>query len=245
MAKAKFGVPGLTISGRLGGAVIVPMADGRVIVRDLPERKVPPTAKQTEAAARLRPVAEAWHALSLTEVEAWRAFAKSPPEPHPYPSPRGGGRFGQGGGEIPLKPYNAFTMLAAKCLQMRPGAPVPTLPPTTGFMGDGIQVNLRFSIDDLRLREGSEVGSGAIVFEASGPNSAGVVTELLLQKLKSRNRMPSAKDYRTQRFVAFAAGSLESTVPVEPGAYACAIRFVREATGQETALVPLGLMEVA
>lgn len=136
---------------------------------------------------------------------------------------------------MPRTAYNAFSGLAAKRLQMFPDEPVPRLPPTSAFLGDGIEV----SVAPLPGR-GEGVGGPAVTFSASGPNSEGVVTELILQRLAGKARKPTAKGYRTQGFVAFAAGALTAEVPCEPGAYAGAIRFVRAATGQETALVPIG-----
>ena len=68
--------------------------------------------------------------------------------------------------------------------------------------------------------------------------------ELLVQKLKSRLRTPGADRYATAGFVAFVAGALEARVPVERGAWAVAVRFVRWDTGQETAVVPLGVVDV-
>jgi hypothetical protein len=52
------------------------------------------------------------------------------------------------------------------------------------------------------------------------------------------------KDYASRGFAAFEAGTLEVTNPSKPGAWACAVRLVREDTGQETAVVPLGKVEV-
>ena len=69
-------------------------------------------------------------------------------------------------------------------------------------------------------------------------------TELLVQRLRTRGRAPGAKAYATARFVGFAGGALAVTVGVPEGVWACAIRFVRVATGQETGLVELGVVEV-
>ena len=87
-------------------------------------------------------------------------------------------------------------------------------------------------------------GEPGIVFVASGANSFGVETELLVQRLRTRGRAPGAKGYGTARFVAFSAGGLEAEVPCGPGVWACAVRFVRVATGQETGVVELGVVEV-
>ena len=159
----------------------------------------------------MRPIAAAWRAVGPEALTAWRCYAE----------------------EAGLQPYQAFTGLAAKCLQMRPDAPVPESPPTSPFAGDGIAVRIAVG------PEGSDIG-----FFANAANSPGVVTELLLVRLASRNRRPQAKAYRTRAFVRFEGDVREASVAVEPGAWACAVRFVREATGQMGALVELGVVTV-
>lgn len=127
MPKGAFGLPGIQVRGKLGGMIFIPQADGRMTVRRAPTRVVPPTARQKAGAARFRPVAEAWNSLSIEEGQAWR-------------------RYGQGLGAKPdgraVQPNNAFTALATKWLQMRPSDPIPRLPPTEGFLGDGIRVSV-------------------------------------------------------------------------------------------------------
>ena len=130
-------------------------------------------------------------------------------------------------------PYALFTGLASKCLQLRPDAPVPSGPPETAFTGDGIAV-----------RASAPEGLWGLRYEANGPNAPGVVTELLSQKLVNANRKPPLGGYRTRAFAPFAAGALTRDVPCEPGAWACAVRFVREATGQEVGLVEIGVVAV-
>ena len=83
-----------------------------------------------------------------------------------------------------------------------------------------------------------------IVFSASAPNSPGVWTELLTQRLAAAWRKPHPNEYRTRAFVGYATGSTEAVVACEPGAYACAVRFVRAATGQASPLLPLGVVVV-
>lgn len=68
------------------------------------------------------------------------------------------------------------------------------------------------------------------------------MTELLFQRLRARRVKPKADAYRTQTFVAFAGEP--RAVLAAPGAVACAVRFVRAATGQESAVIPLGVVEV-
>ena len=72
------------------------------------------------------------------------------------------------------------------------------------------------------------------------------MVELLLQTLKSRNRTPGPKGYRSKAFNAFAAGpGLNFPVPTVAGFYAPAYRFVNTLTGQETPLVALPIVQVS
>ena len=230
MAKATFGIPGMRISGELWGAVLVTMPDGTNVLRSVPKRKRPPTEAMREAAARLKPIGQAWRGLSPEAYAAWVGAAG------------GTGRAA----------YLLFTALAAKCLQMRPGAPVPLLPPTVPFAGDGIRVG----VADLSPRPPlpdeltgtptlpSPKGEESLVFVANAPNAPGVVTELMAVRVPNANRRPQLKAYRTRGFFAFALGSLAVPVGVEPGVWACAVRFVCEATGQEVGIVELGVVTV-
>ena len=194
----------------MGDLVFLPQPNGRVVVRRVPSG--PPTRSplQVASSARLKRVAAAWQALGAGDVEAWERYARG---------------LGRG-------TYQCFQGLGAKLLQVRPEGPVPTRPPETAFLGDGIVVRV------------GGAAEGGIAFSTDAPNAPGVVTELLLQRLAGAHRKPVADKYRTRRFVAFAPGTLAAEVACKPGAYACAIRFVREATGQETAVVPLGKVTV-
>ena len=85
--------------------------------------------------------------------------------------------------------------------------------------------------------------AGQVTFTSSAANNTYTKTELLLQPLKSRNRTPQPKGYRSKGFVAFAAGALNSNVMTPAGWYYAAYRFVNSTTGQVTALVPLGYVQ--
>lgn len=86
--------------------------------------------------------------------------------------------------------------------------------------------------------------SPVITFTATGPNSSGVVTELLLQALPSRLSTPQKGRDRHKAVVTFTASSLSATVAVKPGAYAASVRFVKTATGQASGLVRVGIVDV-
>ena len=83
------------------------------------------------------------------------------------------------------------------------------------------------------------------MFTSSAANNAATKTELLLQPLKSRNRTPQPKGYRSKGFIAFAAGALTATTFVPAGWYYAAYRFVNASTGQVTAAVPLGYVQAS
>lgn len=124
----------------------------------------------------------------------------------------------------------AFRSLGLKYLAVHGGVEVPSEPPTEPFFGDGLRVGV------------SAQGDSGIVFSADFPNTPGVLTELLLQRLPTRHRLPKARDYRTMAYVALAGEPV--VIACAQGAYAGAIRFVRTATGQETAMATLGTVEV-
>ncbi len=125
-----------------------------------------------------------------------------------------------------------FTGLTSKFLQATPNGAVPLLPPSSRFGGDGITVS-------------AAPGSGGIVFTGSGENGLDIQTELMVQKLPNGNRKPGKGKYRMKGFVGFAPGHLSQTVPLAPGRYACAYKFVYLATGQSSTETPIGVVVVA
>ena len=121
---------------------------------------------------------------------------------------------------------NAYNSLSAKFLQVNPTGTFPTTPPAAAFNGDTITVTAVGTI-------------GAMTFTGSAANGTNIKTEFLLQPLKSKNRTPTAKGYRSKGFAAYAAGALTVTVVVPAGWYVPAYRFVNTATGQATTPVIL------
>ena len=91
------------------------------------------------------------------------------------------------------------------------------------------------------LRVSVTAASGGVSFAASGDNTSGTLTELLVQPLKNIRRLPG-RDYKSLAFHAFDGSAL--FVDLEPGAYAFAFRFVRSSTGQATMLMPIGVADV-
>jgi hypothetical protein len=208
------------LSGTIGNAVIVRYGDGSVHVRQRVVPSDPRTALQVAARERMRRAATIFRQLSPAQARAWQDYAErlacqAPPN-GPRPDPRG---------------QSSFVKLTTKLLQVDPGAAVPLEPPVAAFVGDSATVSA----------EGSSLG---VTFTASGPNSAGVVTELLLQPLRTSLSRAYLEKLRTQGFVAFAPGSLSATAPAVPGWYAPAYRFVLAATGQTSPLVVLPAVAV-
>lgn len=206
-------------SGRLDNVVYV-VRDGEVFATARPTRRAGSTTPEIDAQQRLILANVLWAQLSDADRAAWRAYATGQASENPVTGVRRTPRAD-----------NVFRGLAAKYLQIHGGAVAPTTPPTGAFLGDGIAVTV-------------QVGSGMIDFIASGPNSGGIETECLLQRLGRRYYTPQVRDYRTASFAAFAPGALSASIPADPGAYACAVRFVRVATGQESALIEIGAVEL-
>ena len=102
------------------------------------------------------------------------------------------------------------------------------MPPTSDFVGDDLTVSV-------------SAVAGVIRFTPSAPNSPGVVTELMFQKLPNPRRSP-VKFYKSLAFAAL-VGPLD--VPMEPGLYALGYRFVRASTGQMTDMMPVGVVTVS
>jgi hypothetical protein len=165
-------------------------------------------------------------------------------------------------------PLNAYRALALKFLQVNGITEPPRMPPVQAFGGDGIAVSVELGTTSFELgtsslelrtsnveRAGSNLppstlnnlpslSSGELVFTASGPNSPGVVTELLLQPLRLSISNPDPAKYRHGAFVQFESGSLEATLPSPAGWLSPAVRFVLAATGQTSGLIALPPVKV-
>ena len=218
MAKVRLAALYEEAAGGFGPYVVARGKSGTVVRRRAVYRRTQ-TPDQKAQASRMTAVAALWNALSDEAVAAWKVYAAGLIRR----SDVSGREYAPGG-------YNAFAGLAMTLLRMDPGAAVPAWPPVGGFGGDGIGI----------LVAG---GSGAVRFVASGPNRAGVATELLLQRLVNARRTPT-KQYKGLAFVAFAGAGAIAEVPVEPGAYACAHRFVERATGRAGFLQTSGIVVV-
>ncbi len=226
-------------------------------MRDRVVPRNPRTADQTRQRNRLARAVATWSGLDPGVRAAWEAYARS----LAVTDPESG---------LPRTPraMNLFTAQFTKLMQLDPAAAPPLSPPGNPFFGDAVSVTvapmwlgrpapgpqggppspggvgegLDSPFRDPFVPDAPE-GTGA-TFTADRANSAGVVTELLLQPLATGARRAYRDKYRAQGFVAFAPGSLSATVPALPGWHACGVRFVNAATGQATPVVELGTVLV-
>jgi hypothetical protein len=213
MATLKGGVFGLG-SGRLAGAVMVHMADGRTILREHVIPRDPKTAKQLAWREIRSRAMRAYRCLTPDQVQKWARYADLV-------------RLTEGG---VWRAVDTFMALSTKFLHVDPNREIPLSPPDGLFGGDAVAVQI--------------VGeSGAVRFVSSGPNQNGVSTELLLAPMRTAGTTPNARAFRHQRFVAF-SGAASEVVPARPGWWVGAVRFVRRDTGQMSALLRVGIVRV-
>ena len=210
-----------SLSGKAGSVRFAKTKDG-TIMRDSARVNNPKTPAQEAVRSDFTQVTELWQTLTSVQQTQWRSQARLIVKK----SKRSGRDRSPSG-------FNYFTGLTTKYLQINPGGAIPHTPPASAaFSGDTVAVT-------------AVAKTGGILYTADKANAEGVTTELLLQTLRSAGRLPTASDYRSKQFIAFAAGSLSATVAVPAGSYAPAIRFVNPRTGQETAIFPLPVVHVA
>ncbi len=208
------------MSGKAGSVVYVKTKQG-TIVRPRRTPANPNTPAQEAVRDNLRRAARGYEALTPAQAQTWEDYGQTITKTQPIT----GETYNPTGIAI-------YVALVSKLLQVTPTAALPTAPPTSDFVGDRLTITVTPS-------------AGRLTFSASSPNSLGTRTELLVQRLRSRNRTPQAKKYLSRGFATFATGSLSAEVTVTPGVYACAIRYVNANTGQQTEIVPLTVQTVS
>lgn len=220
MAKTSFsGVTG-NVGGKMGGLVFVRLPSGVSSMRDLTVGANPRTAAQQAWRKALGAATKLYATLTEEEFASWQGYIECLHRSRPGYSLRTAPRV-----------YNVFVATTAKFIAVNPGVEPPRMAPSELFTGDGVSVSV-------------EGVAGAVRFRASVPNTVGVVTELLLQPLASPGQRGEAGKYRGQGYQAFAAGAMSVDVPCRKGPALTAVRFVHRATGQASALVPLGRVAV-
>ena len=219
MARARLGFALSDVRGNMNGVVVTKTRAG-LAVRGMPKYKYPKLPAVMEGADRLKAVSAVWSAMTLDQSQAWRRYADSLTKRNP----------------ITLETYaptakNAFVGLATKFLQANPTGEIPVWPPAADFLGDDLSLEMLDS------------SGGEIVFHASSPNTPGVAVEIMMQKLLNVHRSPT-KFYKSVLFHTFTPGSLDLTLPLDPGYYAFGWRFVNMETGQMTGLRTFPVLEI-
>ena len=183
MAKVNGGISGQGLRGRLGNIVFRQRPDGGTVAAAYAEPRNPRTPKQTQTKTAMARAGQRWRELTPEQAAQWEDYAASRTTIDPATGRR----------RVP-QTYNVFQGLALKLQQMNPQVSLPVLPPSQAFSGDGIRVTI-------------SGGAGELTFTASGPNSANVATELLIQPLASIHRKPEAGKYRSAAFFPFWSGA--------------------------------------
>ena len=219
MARAALSAIVSSTRGRVGNQVLVRSRAGTV-VKARPKYKQFPHPAAAEARGRLKAASSAWNEMPLEKVVLWRAYAKTVVKFNPVD-----------GQKYSPTAFNAFIGLATRFLQANPTGTIPLDPPTADFAGDDVIV-------------GVEAIPGGVRFTASGANTPGVVTLLLVQTLANIRRSPTSF-YKEAAVHGFQRGSPTFDLPLNPGAYAFAYRFIEAATGLSTGELLLGVVEVS
>lgn len=221
MAKIAYSAMVDNASGKMGTLVLTEARNGHTS-RVWRKVKNPRTAKQTVVRDNLGKAARTFATLTPVQAQAWNDYGQTITEHNPL----NGKAYHPAGIDI-------FVALATKFLQASPAGAIPIVPPSTPFTGDSVLITP------------SSPGAGTITFTANQQNAAGVTTELLIQKLPGRNRVPNPNGYKNAAFKAYTSGSLTQNVSVTAGNYALAYRFVKTATGQATNPVAISILTVA
>ncbi|MCW5937608.1 MAG: hypothetical protein KIT11_09920 [Fimbriimonadaceae bacterium] len=274
MAKLKTGVGIAGLSGTSGGAVFVERRDGSVLLRERPVQRGQATEAQSEAKRLFQSAARSWSGLTAQEQRAWLAWARqadpfagapgaanayvsltvrwlaanapaewllpqSPPHLTGHEEARSEGRGGSGATTPSLRGQGAGSGPSSRPIQSGVEPPhsggamlePPRLPPASPFGGDAVAVTVAALPEALR-------------YAADRANAEGVVTELMAARVRSALAEPRDRDYRILGRARFVEGGLDVDVPVPPGRYAVAVRFVKIATGQASAVLRLGTASV-
>jgi hypothetical protein len=200
--------------GRVGNDLIVKTRGGWA-VRPRPKYKQFPHPEAAAARERLRQAVDAWYSLDFLQIEAWRAYARTVRKTSSLT-----------GEQYSPIAYNVFIGLTTRFLQATPEGEIPLWPPHTVFAGESVTL---------------EVGPvpGGVRFTASGANTSGVTTELMVQKLPNIRRSPT-KFYKSAAFHTFTEADPLLDLDLEPGFYCFAYRFVHVQDGQSTGVEVMG-----
>lgn len=202
--------------GKAGTVVFKRAPTGTVIVPRIKPRN-PQTPAQQAARANLGRAAAAFRALTSEQFAIWQEYARMEASRNAEDQ------------EFAPAANSIFIGLASKFLQINPAADIPITPPAEPFTGDSVEVEL----------ETTETPEGVVAtFVPDQANRPGAVTELLVQRLKSRNRTPELRAYRTHGFTTFPE-STPITLHLPSGHYRFAVRFCCPTTGQLSGLTQI------
>lgn len=206
------------VSGRAGNAVYRLTKNGTEL-SDRPIVNNPQTKAQSDVRAAFSKATKAWKNLTTAQADAWNAYALTISESDAV-----------SGAVTHRSGFNWYVALSSRYYLINGlSGTAPSTPPATAFTGDGLTFTLA----------PAESGSG-IQITASGANSTGVETALMIQKLSSANGKPQKNGYRTKDYFKFTPTVLSAEVAVSPGYYAVAIQYAKTSTGQETTMQVIG-----
>lgn len=218
--KAKLSMAFEDLRGK-DGNVVIRGSRTSLVLTPLRTPNNPDSASQRAVRTYFRTAAKTYATLTSSQVSAWKDYANTINRTDPV----------SGQSYHPL-PINVFIELTTKFLQLTPSGSIPLTPPTSSFIGDTITLSV------------SNPSTGVLRFTASAGNTVGVTTEILLQKLANGNRTPSSNKYRHSAFKFFTSLSLTQDVTVPAGFYASGYRFIKNATGQATPMIPISTQQV-
>lgn len=196
----------------MSSVVYVNQPSGILQMREYTRPDNPRTPAQQAWRQAIAKAGRAWQQLTPEQAKAWGYYAASLVPP----------------GQRPPLAVNVFVQLTARILSLNPEAEIPTAPPTSEFGGDGVN----FTVEGV---------AGGVTFVPDRANTAGAITELLIQPLACSHNNAYRTKYRVKGRAAFGPAV---TVPARRGWYACAVRFVRQETGQSTAIIEVGRVYV-
>lgn len=219
MARSRPGPLSEALSGKVGNSVFLNTAQG-TLIRSYVIPTNPNTSAQTSSRSHFARAIIAYRNLTPEQADAWDEWAAQQIVVDNLTDKA----------RVPTA-YHVFIGLTTKFLQVTPTGTIPMNPPVIGFVGDALTITTTALLGKIR-------------FTASGPNSANVVTELLLQPVRFKHQKVQNDKFRPAAFVAFASGSLSHDVTLSHGWYAVAYRCVNPTTGQQTPLVRLPAVQV-
>lgn len=209
------------MSGKLDTLSFSRQADGTSVMRVRRAPANPKTTVQQANRERFAAASQMWQTLTSAEMATWDAYAILLHESPATPSLT----------RIPAT-YPIFVRLTSKFLAVNPNQTPPRTAPQSRYSGEDARITVTSS-------------AGQLIFKAAIPNSPGVTTEFLIEKLATNGRRGNLKMCRSQGFHTYTPGTLSHAITVKPGHYFVAVRYTLMSTGESSELTALGKVEVA